>query len=516
MADHLVTAFGRHVEDCSALPKHLPSFLNIVLESSYPPKGSNKIVSIWLLRSIQSALGKFRPVLAIEFLEIVREGLCLWMSDDCATFADDEYSNEIVPLFQTILVQLEALSPSTAAITTLSPIIESVIRMDGNVVPLERKEALVAFEDFWTNCCKHLRPPSGDWSEGLSRVFGCFSSSSFLLVDGAADAGVRCQSNVIELDSDDDELDTLPRTTTPRRRFADLVPLPPSPPERVRIDASITRTAPPVRSSKVPTLAPPLPALFGTLPPSPTQHKSRQRRSSSHRSHRRASSSSKSHLSDVDKENAPPVPNLSSDDVVLSSKRALLDADSTPIRAKRRRTESDETVSSDDSIADAHAVEQLLCSETEAPSLASPFGLSKVNMNHQVSTPTKRALRAPDISFARQQTRTPFSSPTKRRKTQSGPLSASNKQFGAKAGCNDDDDYLPPSDIESEDEDQTSSSSPIGPVTPKQTRKAAFLTREPDSDDLVALDSSPTRSIKRVSRLSSDGPLAALSLSPVF
>lgn len=503
MTDHLVTALGKYAESCTVIPRNFTSLLKTVLETSYPPSNSNKVVSMWLLRSLQSVLSKFTASLAIEILETIQAGLCLWLSDDCAIFTDDEFSNDIMPLFQTTFLQLEALPVSSHVIQTLSPIIESAVRLDGEVVPSERKEAFQAFQEFWNGSCKNLRPPRVGWPEGLVKVLGCLSRPCSY---GALAASTH-------LDSDDDELDVLPRTLTPRKRHANLLPLPPSPPTRVRASSTLAPPTTPVKATKTMAVAPRLPSLFGNLPSSPTQKRNVHRRTSSGCNHRRTSS--KSHASEADKENEPPLPNLSSDDVIIHSKRALLDVDSTPIRAKRSRTESGETTSSDDSIADIQVVETMLTAEPRTRPAALPLGISMRNGTQQLDTPTKRA---PALSFARSDMRTPFSSPTKRRKTQSPSSHALKKRSMSK--IEDDDDYLPPSsDLESDDEGQPSSSSPVGPLTPAQRRKAEFLeimARASEDEDFPALDSSPTRSIKRANYLSSGRPLAPLPPSPVF
>ena len=67
-----------------------------------------------------------------------------------------------------------------------------------------------------------------------------------------------------------------------------------------------------------------------------------------------------------------------------------------------------------------------------------------------------------------------------------------------------DDEYLPSSDLESEEEDNdpSSSSSPVGPFTPRTSRYNGYtiaITRDPASDDITT-SSSPTRKIRRMAR----------------
>ncbi|EJC98994.1 uncharacterized protein FOMMEDRAFT_148951 [Fomitiporia mediterranea MF3/22] len=499
VADHLIGMLERHIETCNDLPRRLIELVHEILITSYPPEPRNKVVAIWLLRSLQSSIGNCPAILVVELLENLHNGLCTWIADECALFSTEEYSSEIIPLFQTVLVALEPLPPSTAVLQSLSALFASALQIDLETGALssEREEALASFTEFWNNNCLALEPPECGWPEGISHALE-LAFSATVVESPIPDAPLNpdtmpCIDMIL---SDDDELDVLPRTTTPRRCPANQVPLPFSPPSRVYQNIPTSPVITPrhhTRRTKESQLSdePRLPSLFSTLS-SPPARRGSQHRKSSRQSRTVSGSSAVSTSDDVEKENVcPQSRRVSNAATYLGTKRTFLDADSSPLSAKRRRTES---CGSDDS-EDAHAVEEALFADIY-PILGlgrSPLGTADVNALG-LQTPTKRVRATPDHTLL--QARTPNSSPIKRRKTQSC------KRL---VDSGDDDEYLPSSsDVESEEEDETSgSSSPVGPFTPKTVRRkqhSMAIDCEPPSSDDVVTSSSPTRKIRRLAR----------------
>ncbi|THH07269.1 hypothetical protein EW145_g3491 [Phellinidium pouzarii] len=506
VADHLLSAFEKDIRDCRSLPAGLVDLVHEILVTAYPPQPRNKIVAVWLLRSLQMTISNCPPVLVIELLEVLQDGLSIWIADECALFSEEDYSSEIIPLFQTVLVALESLPPSSETLQSLSTIFASALQSDSRTgtIASEQVEALTSFTDFWNNSCKDLEAPKDGWADGIIHALELAFPKDLAEADEEeqvidADA---CQK--ITQDSDDDELDILPRTNTPRRRLLNEIPLPPSPSSiRLQLSTGTSSTITPRKTTKAAVMrprrldAPRLPSLFMGSSPSPTVQRTIRRRTAAGRGPRTASGSSTSSLSsehsNPEKENMLPLSDANGhEEFFLGMKRILVDADSSPLRSKRQRTRS---VGSDDS-EDARAVEEALKYPPSSSPFRAPFSESDVNSSGLLQTPSKRGRATTSLAV-----RLPGSpgSPSKRRRMYSNDDSREVKQRLSTA--DEDDEWLPSSDVESEDE-TSGSSSPIGPFTP-QTRRTEFaldIRSEPTYDDSGAASSSPTRNIRRLAR----------------
>ena len=502
IADYLVGILEKCIGDMGSLPNELVDLVHEVLVAAYPPEPSNKIVAIWLLRSIQTTINNCPPELVVGLLEKLNDGLCTWMTDECRTFTAEEYSSEIVPLFQTILVSLQSLPPSTPVLQSLSTMIASTVKTE---LDLERSEALHSFTDFWTSCCQDLETPKGGWSEGLSQVLEIALFS----------AAPAISSPDLGYDTDDESIFDLPRTSTPRRRLVNRIPLPPSPsPIRIR-PSSLSILDNKLADSRrdlthnVPELGdiPRIPALFMKSPSTASPRSLGGKGQSRRRLHGRTPSLSGSKIDNENKENNFALSEAGSDDSVIGSKRALLDASSTPVRAcKRQRTSSCGSSDSEQEAIDREIIERDLLRFEDVPAMnsnRSPFGQTQTNIEPP-STPTKR--NRPNASSG-----TPkyVISPTKRRRMQGQHIGVSVNN--RRCSVVEDDDDLPPSDIESEEEDDDvhRSSSPIGPFTPKTNARQSTIprtrtaSRDPASDDSVFIassSSSPVRASQRSGR----------------
>ncbi|KAH8113541.1 hypothetical protein DFH11DRAFT_1599209 [Phellopilus nigrolimitatus] len=513
VADHLVSMFDKAIERCTALPSGLIDIVHEILITSYPPQPRNKIVAIWLLRSLRTTIGNCPVELIVELLETLQDGLVTWIMDECALFSKEEYSSEIIPLFQTMLVALEPLPPSVEVLQSLSAIFASALQVETETGTIsdERVEALVSFTEFWETKCSGLVAPRDGWAEGIAQAL--------LLAFPEKNAVGQPYENMHEDDEDIDELDVLPRTTTPRRRLVNEVPLPPSPsPVQFKFAAGVPTMTTPKKVTKAAAMRPRrltasrLPALFADEPLSPTVQRENRRKSTGGRLPRLSIasgsgpvslSSDRDHTS-TEKENIMPSSGVDNV-VILGKKRELSAADSSLLRGKRQRIQSG---GSDDS-EDAHdraAVEDVLLNVSVTSPARTPFGDSNINAYEIPQTPSKRARTTTSSSLMAQAAGSPGLSPPKRRRTQDHGQSPKIPRR-LSYSSDEDEDSLPSSDVESEEE-ISGSSSPVGPFTP-QTRRAEFALRiqsDPASDDSVVTSSSPTRNIRqtaRASRLSS-------------
>ncbi|KAG1745909.1 uncharacterized protein EDB91DRAFT_1236218 [Suillus paluster] len=157
IADLLLTHLD--MADVRQLPSYIFDFVNDTLQSTYPPEPRNKVTSIWMIRSL------IRVELRLNLLETLQDGISLWISDEFHVFTEDEYTGDLLPLYQTSLVGIQELPRSLYVLDTLSGLIESVFfgRYD---------KPSVAHES--TTFAGHEEPEEG-WPE---RIQACVKWSS--------------------------------------------------------------------------------------------------------------------------------------------------------------------------------------------------------------------------------------------------------------------------------------------------------------------------------------------------
>lgn len=506
VADCLIETLQKCIESCTELPLDLIDLVHEVLLASYPPKPRNKVDANWLLRSLRTCINNCPTNLVIELLERFHDALSAWFLDECAVFSSEEYSDEIIPLFQTVVIALQSLPPSPQVVHSFSVLFASALQTEPETGELsgDRNEALTAFTDFWNNNCLAFEPPCGKWPDGILHALSVAFPSNPLTVSPET---VSMESDhieapsitdgYIEFDSDeDDELDVLPRISTPRRHASDQNPSPPS----YSTHDVFTLPPTPKKSSRYLEFAdgPRLPGLFSSLPSSENTL-SRNSRTSSQQS--RSVSGSSTGSDDTDKENIGPLVRTGTGMVHYGTKRGTIDPDSSPLGVKRLRTHS---YGSDDG-QDASAVEAALQIEDDLrPAERVPFGSVNVNAH---KTPTKRARKsvAPSLGIMKAPHRSSTSKLQKARNNVKANRSAGRSAASTGDDDTDDGEYLPSSsELESEEEDYgpSSSSSPVGPFTPRAARRvehAVAIAQDTESDNVVT-SSSPTRNIRRMAR----------------
>ena len=77
------------------LPSALLDLVQETLILSYPPEPSNKVVSLWLLRSLVTVIDACPLDMVAQLLESLLEGLVIWLTDSVEIFSLDEYSREV-------------------------------------------------------------------------------------------------------------------------------------------------------------------------------------------------------------------------------------------------------------------------------------------------------------------------------------------------------------------------------------------------------------------------------------
>ncbi|THH20532.1 hypothetical protein EW146_g848 [Bondarzewia mesenterica] len=151
------------ISEVSEIPGALLELANDTLQSTYPPEPRNKITSLWLIRTVTRMVDTCPIDLLNYVLQAIQEGVATWIADAYGVFTHDEYSFDIVPLYQTIVICLRSLTPSIDTLTALTPLLAS--GFSGRV---DKPEPISqVFTDFWHATYSKITPPEDGWPEEL-------------------------------------------------------------------------------------------------------------------------------------------------------------------------------------------------------------------------------------------------------------------------------------------------------------------------------------------------------------
>src|ERR1700722_1637944 len=73
----------------------LLDLVNDALQSSYPPEPRNKVISMWMIRSLTRLIDTCPAEMAQALLEKMQDGLCLWVSDTFRILSQEEYAFDV-------------------------------------------------------------------------------------------------------------------------------------------------------------------------------------------------------------------------------------------------------------------------------------------------------------------------------------------------------------------------------------------------------------------------------------
>ena len=93
VAELLMSRFD--MAEARQIPTSILDFVSDVLHSSYPPKPDNKVMSLWMIRSLTRLIDTCPLTLVESLLGSVQEGLSIWVSDEWRVFSQDEYSFDV-------------------------------------------------------------------------------------------------------------------------------------------------------------------------------------------------------------------------------------------------------------------------------------------------------------------------------------------------------------------------------------------------------------------------------------
>lgn len=84
------------VEEIREIPETLMEFVNETMKLSYPPELGNRDISRWMIRTLTSVIEYCPAGLSSRLLELVQEGVCVWVADDQGVWSADDYEYEVL------------------------------------------------------------------------------------------------------------------------------------------------------------------------------------------------------------------------------------------------------------------------------------------------------------------------------------------------------------------------------------------------------------------------------------
>ncbi|KAK0487411.1 hypothetical protein IW261DRAFT_1447728 [Armillaria novae-zelandiae] len=155
------------MSDVRQMPTSLVDLLNETLRTSYPPEPSNMTTSLWMVRSLVRMLETCPPELISNVLNVLQEGLSLWISDEFKGFKPSDYSGDILSLYEVVLMTMQSLPRDHENLAHFSALIEAAFygRED------KPQGTFNAFTDFWQDTFS-TKIPLSDWPQTVRAFFG--------------------------------------------------------------------------------------------------------------------------------------------------------------------------------------------------------------------------------------------------------------------------------------------------------------------------------------------------------
>ncbi|KAI0372272.1 hypothetical protein BV20DRAFT_1120079 [Pilatotrama ljubarskyi] len=152
------------IAEAREVPTELLDFANDTLVAAYPPAPRHKVMCMWLIRSLTRVVDACPRELCFQALQLLVDGLCVWFTDECDICSLDDYSSDILPLYQTVLVTIQGLEKSVYYLESFAPLLEAPFRgrQDKHVGIVE------AFADFWQETYGELPEPPSGWPERVA------------------------------------------------------------------------------------------------------------------------------------------------------------------------------------------------------------------------------------------------------------------------------------------------------------------------------------------------------------
>ncbi|KIK93333.1 hypothetical protein PAXRUDRAFT_829068 [Paxillus rubicundulus Ve08.2h10] len=155
--------------DARQFPSNVFDFVNDTLLSTYPPEPRNLKPCMWLIASLTRVVDACPVDFRLNLLEMIQDGVSIWLSDEYRVFTQEEYALDVLPLYQTALLGVQELPRNLTVLEVLSPLLQCVF-IGRDDKPNITKEAFV---DFWTATFADYDEPEGGWPEDLQVCLRC-------------------------------------------------------------------------------------------------------------------------------------------------------------------------------------------------------------------------------------------------------------------------------------------------------------------------------------------------------
>lgn len=77
------------------LPSNILGLASETMRATYPPEPRNKQLALWMLRSLAAVIEHSPDEFCFRLLEVVQEGLCLWLSDEFGVWSENEMAYDV-------------------------------------------------------------------------------------------------------------------------------------------------------------------------------------------------------------------------------------------------------------------------------------------------------------------------------------------------------------------------------------------------------------------------------------
>ncbi|KAI1795696.1 hypothetical protein LXA43DRAFT_1090849 [Ganoderma leucocontextum] len=122
------------IADARQVPKEVLEFANDTLNSAYPPVPWHKVMCMWF------------PLV---------DGLRAWIGDHFQACTEEDYAADILLLYQTVLVSMQLLAPTSKVLDTLGPVLVALFCGHKD----KHTGAVDGFSEFWQATYKELPEP---------------------------------------------------------------------------------------------------------------------------------------------------------------------------------------------------------------------------------------------------------------------------------------------------------------------------------------------------------------------
>lgn len=83
------------MKEIREVPETLMEFVNNTMRSTYPPELGNQDISRWMIRTLTNVIEHCPTALGSRLLELMQEGVCVWVADDREVWSADDYEYEV-------------------------------------------------------------------------------------------------------------------------------------------------------------------------------------------------------------------------------------------------------------------------------------------------------------------------------------------------------------------------------------------------------------------------------------